>query len=107
MAKVWFVRRRGAEWIAPGGTPAHEAPLAELVFKLDVGPQRWLSWERPVRAAELPHEESAQLSKVIVETSAADLSEQDSTTYKVGFYDSPYPPAEAARRLSIQSAVAR
>ncbi len=104
MAKVWFVRRRGAEWIAPGGAPAHEAPLAELVFRLDVAPQRWLSWERPVPAAELPREEPTQLSKVIVETSAADLSGQDSTTYKVGFYDSPYPPAEAARRLRRHAA---
>ena len=102
MAKVWFVRRRGAEWIVPGGVPAHEAPFAEVIFKLDVAPQRWLSWERPALASELPREAPDRLNKVMIETTTEDLAGQDFTTYKVGFYDSPYPPIEAARRLGLQ-----
>jgi len=101
MAKVWFVRRHGAEWIAPGGAPAQQAPLSELIFKLDLGPQRWLSSERPVPKPDMSHEQPSRLAKVIVETEPSDLAGQESTTYRVGFYDSPYPPAEAARRLEL------
>jgi hypothetical protein len=102
MAKVWFVRRRGAEWVAPGGTPACEAPLADLVFKLDIAPQRWLPEDRPQPATELPREAPDRLTKIIVETGPTDLSGQECTTYRVGFYDSPYPPAEGARRLGLR-----
>lgn len=101
MAKVWFVRRRGAEWIAPGGVPVYEAPLADLVFKLDIGPQRWLSRERPAAAPELPREDPRALTKAIIETGPDDLAGQAWTTYKIGFYDSPYPPKEVARRLGL------
>ncbi|HUI26237.1 MAG TPA: hypothetical protein VL403_09160 [Candidatus Kryptonia bacterium] len=101
MAKVWFVRRYGTEWIAPGGAPALQAALSELIFKLDLGPQRWLSSERPVPSPNLSREEPSRLTKVIVETEPSDLAAQPSTTYRVGFYDSPYPPAEAARRLRL------
>ncbi len=101
MAKVWFVRRRGAEWIAPGGAPVCQAPLAELIFKLDLGPQRWLSHERPAPAAELPREEPQSLTKVMIETGVDDLAGQMLTTYRVGFYDSPYPPSEVSRRLGL------
>jgi hypothetical protein len=33
MARVWFVRRRGGQWVAPGGQPAFEMPLADLIFR--------------------------------------------------------------------------
>ncbi|HVN87000.1 MAG TPA: hypothetical protein VMW17_19390 [Candidatus Binatia bacterium] len=102
MAKVWFVRRNGAEWVAPGGVPACQVPLSDLTFKLDLGPQRWLSSECPMWARELPQEEWSRLSKVLVETDASDLSGKVATTYRVGFYDSPYPPVEAARRLGLR-----
>lgn len=104
MAKVWFVRRRGAEWIAPAGVPVQHAPLSELIFKLDLGPQRWLATERPIPAPEMRGEDVQQLTKVMVETEPTDFAGQPATTYRVGFYDSPYPPSEAARRLHVSGA---
>lgn len=98
MARVWFVRRRGGQWIAPGGRPAYERPLAALVFPLDLGPHRLLTDDLPVGAPELPAEDPAKLAKVIVETSAEDLGEEFSG-YSVGYYDSPYSPREVVRRL--------
>jgi len=99
MAKVWFVRRSGSEWIAPGGQPAYELPLEKLVFPLDLGPQRWLCDDRPRPEPALPPEEPLALRKVIVETSREDLAGTPFTWFRVGFYDSPYAPKEAARRI--------
>jgi hypothetical protein len=101
MAKVWFVRRNGAEWVAPGGAPVYQAPLDDLIFKLDLGPQRWLSHERPSPTPELPREDPQSLTKVMIETGPGDVAGQTLTAYKVGFYDSPYPPGEVARRLGL------
>jgi len=99
MAKIWFVQRHGERWLAPGGRPAYELPLSTIIFRLDLGPQRWLSDERPEPAPNLPPVPPESLARVIVETSAADLEALEFTTFRVGFYDSPYSPREAARRL--------
>jgi hypothetical protein len=101
MAKVWFVRRRGGQWIAPGGVPVFEAPLQDLVFKLDIGTHRWLSAEHPTPAPELAGETPNQLTKVVIQTDEGDLRGQISTAFRVGFYDSPYSPREVARRLGL------
>ena len=99
MAKVWFVRRRAARWIAPGGKPSYELPLADLVFSLDLGPQRFLNDEGLLPEPNLPVEQPSDLKKVIVETTEADLEGLPSTAFRVGFYDSPFSPKEVARRL--------
>jgi hypothetical protein len=99
MAKVWFVRREGARWVAPGGRPAFEAPLTQLIFPLDLGPQRLLVDGRPEPRADRPPEPPHQLTKVIVEVDPDDLNEEY-TWFEVGFYDSPYTPRVAARRLA-------
>lgn len=99
MAKVWFVRREGGRWVAPGGQPQYTRPLSDLVFRLDLGPQRWLPDERPDPRPDLPAEATATLEKVIVETDASDLTDGESTWFRAGFYDSPYSPREAVRRL--------
>lgn len=104
MAKVWFVRRRGAQWIAPGGTPAYERPLAALVFPLDLGVHRRLSDEVPVPEPGLPASDAGELQRVMVETSADDLAGQDFSGYAVGVYDSPYSPREIVRRLGAPPA---
>lgn len=100
MARVWFVRRRGGQWIAPGGAPAFEMPFAELLFPIDIGTHRVITDERPVplpdETAELPE----SLQRVFVEVDAPDLEGQTFTGYRPGIYDSPYSPAEAARRLT-------
>ncbi len=99
MAKVWFVRRHGERWIAPGGQPAYELPLANLVFRLDLGPQRRLTDECPEPEPALPPADPASLTKVIVQVTPADLDSQEFTTFQVGFYDSPYSPREVVHRL--------
>ena len=99
MAKVWFVRREGGRWIAPGGQPRYTLPLADLVFRLDLGPQRWLPDERPDPDDSIPPEDPTTLAKVMIETDPNDLAGSEFTWFRVGFYDSPYSPREAMRRL--------
>jgi hypothetical protein len=98
MAKVWFVRRHGERWIAPTARPAYEMPLSNLVFRLDLGPQRWLSDERPEPEPCEEPVDPKSLQRVIVETSPDDLTDEF-TSFRVGFYDSPYSPREVMRRL--------
>lgn len=104
MARVWFVRRRGAEWVAPGGAPACERPLADLVFPLDLAPHRRLIDEGLVPDPNLPDAAPGELLRVVVETTSADLVEFPFSGYAVGYYDSPYSPPEAARRLRLAAA---
>jgi hypothetical protein len=99
MAKVWFARRKRAEWIVPGGRPAYEMPLSDLVFKLDLGPQRWMGEVRPNPDTALAPEDPSALEKVFVETTLDDIAGREFSSFRIGFYDSPYPPAEVAKRL--------
>ena len=101
VARVWLVRRRGNEWIAPGGKPAYELPLADLIFPLDLAPHRQLTDERPVPAPELPPAEPAALVRVMIETTPEDLTEQEFCGFSVGVYDSPYSPQMTVRRLAL------
>ena len=73
MAKVWLVRRRGGQWIAPGGQPAVVLPLAEIRYPLDLGTHRRLSGERPRPAPEVAPESARDLSRVMVEVGDEDL----------------------------------
>ena len=100
MARVWFARRRGGQWIVPGGKAVFEKPLSSLIFPLDLATHRRLGHDDPlVPAPELPAESAEALSKVVVETTPEDLSEHDFSGYEVGLYDSPYTPTAIARRL--------
>ena len=99
MARVWFVRRRGGQWVAPGGQPAFDLPFEDLIFPLDIGTHRGID-EVPVPAPELPQEPPESLHKVIVEVEPKDLTSLEFTGYSPGFYDSPYSPREAVRRLA-------
>jgi hypothetical protein len=101
MARVWFVLRRGAQWVAPGGAPVCERPLEDLVFPLDLGPHRRLGDEAPMPDPTLSAVPPEELRRVIVETSPDDLARQEFSGYVVGYYDSPYSPREAARRLGL------
>lgn len=102
MARVWFVRRRGAQWIVPGGAPACERSLAELVFPLDLGTHRRLSDEEaPVPDPSIPAETPFELLRVVVETTPEDLAQHPFSGYTAGYYDSPYSPREAARRVGL------
>lgn len=107
MARVWFVRRRGGQWVAPGGSPAYEIPFADLVFPLDIGTNRTVSHDRPVPAPDEPAALPAALQRVFVEVDAPDLEGLTFTGYRPGIYDSPYSPAEVARRLAAPRRAAR
>lgn len=99
MARVWFARRRGGQWIVPGGTAAYELPLAALVFPLDIGTHRRVEHDPVVPVAELPAEPAAALHKVLIEVEPRDLADREFTGYEPGVYDSPYSPGEVVRRL--------
>jgi hypothetical protein len=99
MAKVWFVRRRGGAWIAPGGAPFCERPLSSLIFPLDLGTHRGLE-ERVTPEPALPGVDPAELERVFVEVGAEDLRGYDFSGYQQGFYDSPYSPGVVARKLA-------
>lgn len=107
MARVWFVRRRGGQWVAPGGQPAGEVPLAGLIFPLDLATHRRIEDDSPVPAPALPAEEPAALHRVMVEVEPKDLDGLEFSGYAPGFYDSPYSPHEAARRLAAQRGPSR
>lgn len=98
MAKVWFVRRRGGVWIAPGGAPFCERPLSSLIFPLDLGTHRGIE-ERVTPEPALPSANPAELERVFVEVGAEDLRGYDFSGYQQGFYDSPYSPGVVARKL--------
>jgi hypothetical protein len=100
MARVWFARRRGGQWIAPGGMPAFELPFADLIFPLDIGTHRRVEGDPPVPAPELPAEPPTSLHKVLIEVEPKDITALEFSGYSPGLYDSPFSPAEATRRLS-------
>ncbi len=101
MAKVWFVRRRGGQWIVPGGAPAFELPLARIVFPLDLGVHRRLAAdEAPQAAPGLGTEPPEALQRVVVQVDAADVSDRAFSGYVPGIYDSPLSPSAATGRLA-------
>src|SRR5215468_750963 len=100
MARVWFVRRRGAQWVAAGGAPAAELPFADLIFPLDIGTHRRVDDDPPIPAPDVPAEEPEQLQRVMVEVEPKDLTTLEFSGYAPGVYDSTYSPREVARRLS-------
>lgn len=104
MARVWFARRRGAQWIAPGGRAAFDLPFAQLIFPLDVGTHRRIENDPPVAAIDLPAEPPSALHKVLIEVEPKDIAGLEFSGYHPGVYDSPYSPAAAAQRLSALAA---
>lgn len=104
MAKVWFVKRRGSQWIAPGGSPVDKRPLASLVFPLDIGTHRKLSQDVVTPEPSLPPGDVTQMQRVFVEVTEEDLRNGEFSGYQVGFYDSPFSPSEVKRRLENRPA---
>jgi hypothetical protein len=99
MANVWFVERVGADWKTVGGEPAFRLPLAQLIFKLDLGPHRRQTPESTPERGDRLGREPAPHAKVFVEVTDDDLKDTYFGGYYPGWYDSPYSAQEAARRL--------
>lgn len=96
MANVWFVHRVGGIWKTVGADPAFRRPLGDLIFKLDLGPQR--------RQAVVPDrdeliEAAGPKTKVFIEVLDEDVKDSHFGGYYPGWYDSPYAAPEATRRL--------
>lgn len=100
MAKVWFVRRRGNQWIAPGGEPVYEVPLADILFPLDLGTHRRLDpGDAPIEARDVAAEPADSLQRVMVEVGPGDVADRELSGYECGLYDSALSPRAAAARL--------
>lgn len=99
MAKVWLVRRRGGQWVAPGGAPSFEAPLSKIQFALDLGIHRRLDDEAPLPAPDLAPEPPESLERVMVEVGEDDLAQWKMSGFLPGVYDSALSPRTAAERL--------
>ena len=97
MAKVWFVRREN-KLIALGGKPAYDRPFDSIQWPLDIGVNRFYSDQAPVVDPTPPMQDASSDDLVLVELQRDDLSTAGSS-YKVGFYSSPYSPKAAAERL--------
>lgn len=99
MANVWFVERVGSVWKTLGDRAAFERPLGDLIFKLDLGPQRRRAADEiPERGEGSPAAADAR-TKILVEVVAEDVADRLLSGYFPGWYDSPYAALEARRRL--------
>lgn len=98
MAKVWFVRRENRP-VALGGRPAYETSFEDIVWPLDIGVHRFQATQPPAvdAATQPPGPEFVAQDMVWVELTPADVPAGSS--YRVGFYSSPYSPKAAVARL--------
>jgi hypothetical protein len=99
MANVWFVQRVGGEWRKGNEQPSFQRPLADLIFKVDLGPQRRLADGGAPQPADGSAAGPLEHSKTFVEVTEDDLRDGFFGGYFPGWYDSPYSAAEVARRL--------
>ena len=105
MANVWFVQRIGGVWKKVGAQPAFQRPLRDLIFRLDLGPQRRLGPEGVPEPADELVEGVNVHTKAFVEVTADDLTDSYFGGYFPGWYDSPYAAPEVGRRLAQAKAV--
>ena len=96
MAKVWFVRQDN-RLIAVGRKPAYDRPFESIQWPLDIGVHRFYTDQAPTPAADPPAQDVSSADLVLVELQRDDVAVESS--YKVGFYSSPYSPRAAAERL--------
>lgn len=96
MAKVWFIQQQN-RLTAVGGKPAYERPFESIQWPLDIGVHRFYTDQAPTLDSSLPTQDVSSADLVLVELQGSDVAAGSS--YKVGFYSSPYSPRAAAERL--------
>ncbi len=96
MAKVWFIRQKN-RLIAVGGKPAYERPFETIQWPLDIGVHRFYTDRAPALDSSLSTQDVSSANMVLVELQGSDVAAGSS--YKVGFYSSPYSPHAVAERL--------
>ena len=96
MAKVWFIRQQN-RLIAVGGKPAYERPFETIQWPLDIGVHRFYTDQAPTLDSSRPAQDASSADLVLVELQGSDVAAGSS--YKVGFYSSPYSPRAVAERL--------
>src|SRR6476619_5584031 len=99
MANVWFVQRVGGEWKKVADQPAFQRPLGDLIFKVDLGPQRRLAANGAPSPADGSADGPIDHTKAFIEVTEEDLRGALFGGYFPGWYDSPYSAAEVRRRL--------
>lgn len=98
MANVWFVQRVGGAWKKVSEQPAFQRPLGDLIFRIDLGPQR-----RQAIGPEPTDETTDGITaktRTVVEVTEDDVKGAYFGGYFPGWYDSPYSALEVGRRLS-------
>ena len=96
MAKVWFIQQQN-RLSAVGGKPAYDRPFESIQWPLDIGVHRFHTNQAPALDSNLPTQDVSSADMVLVELQGSDVSAGSS--YKVGFYSSPYSPHAVAERL--------
>ena len=96
MAKVWFIQQHN-RLITVGGKPAYERPFESIQWPLDIGVHRFYTNQALALDSSLPAQDVSSADMVLVELQQSDVAAGSS--YKVGFYSSPYSPRAAAERL--------
>lgn len=98
MANVWFVQRVGGVWKKVSDQPAFQRPLGELIFRIDLGPQRRQAI--PPEPTDDTTDGVTPQTKAFVEVTDDDVKQSYFGGYFPGWYDSPYSAAEVGRRVS-------
>lgn len=99
MATVWIAHREG---LRLRGAPISTVPLSTAVTKLDLAPWRLFAASPPEKVSLREVEAAVGRKRVLVEVDDGDR--YDLCGLPRGWYDSPYSPAEARRRLGLSSA---
>jgi hypothetical protein len=99
MARVWITYREGLRLL---GHVVASVPMERTVSRLDIATWRLFAAAAPEEVSGEQVRTSGERKRVLLEVGTEDAREL--TSFKVGcFYESPYSPAEALRRLGIST----
>ena len=99
MAKLWVVYREGLRLL---GNVVTEVSLEKSVSKLDIAPWRFFSATSPENVPPERLRSAPGRKRVLLEVREEDRG--DFCGFAIGLFDSPYPPKECFRRLSLPEA---
>ncbi|MGH7820782.1 MAG: hypothetical protein ACREQ9_13520 [Candidatus Binatia bacterium] len=96
MARLWIVYREGLELL---GCVKASVPLERAVPRLDIAPWRLFSTRPPAEVAAEQVEAHRGRKRALLEVREEDREELCGLI--PGFFESPYSPHEALRRLDL------
>jgi hypothetical protein len=99
MAKLWIVYNEGLRLF---GAVAAEVPLESSIARVDIAPWRFFTAQRPeARPLDEVLATSAR-KRALLEIESQDRYDLCGLT--IGFFESPYSPAECMHRLGVAAA---